>query len=217
MTRTPKKILLVEGKDELRVIPELIETNGVTWKINNNGTVVYIQEHGGKENLVNSFEISAQLKDAKLSALGIIIDADDDPLGSWQSIRNASLKSIPDIPETLPEGGLIHTTPRGIKFGIWIMPDNKMRGMLETFLTYMIPTGNEDLWNFAQEITQEAKSKGATFKNVHSDKANIYTWLAWQDPPGRQLHNAIMERILNPQHPNAQKFVTWFKTLYDLT
>ncbi|MFL9451156.1 MULTISPECIES: hypothetical protein [Nostocales] len=25
-----------------------------------------------------------------------------------------------------------------------------------------------------------------------------------------------MERILNPQHPNAQTFVNWFKNLYDL-
>lgn len=217
MTRTPKKILLVEGKDELRVIPELIEISGVTWKINENGTVVHIQEHGGKENLVNSFEISAQLKDAKLSVLGIVIDADEDPLGSWQSIRNASLKSIPDIPETLPEDGLIHTTPKGIKFGIWIMPDNKAPGMLESFLAYLISPEKEELWQFAQTATQEAKNRDAPFKDTHLDKANIHTWLAWQNPPGRQLHQSITERILKPDHPNAQKFVTWFKTLYDLT
>jgi hypothetical protein len=49
------------------------------------------------------------------------------------------------------------------------------------------------------------------------DKADIYTWLAWQNPPGRQLHQAIMERILAPSHPDAQKFGNWFKTLYGLT
>ena len=54
------------------------------------------------------------------------------------------------------------------------------------------------------------------FKDTHIDKANIYTWLAWQNPPGRQIHQAIMERILNPQHPKAQVFITWFKNLYDL-
>ena len=99
------------------------------------------------------------------------------------------------------------------------MPDNKMRGMLETFLTSIIPTGNEPLWQFAQEAAQEAKSKGATFKDTHLDKANIYTWLAWQDPPGLQIHEPIKhskDQILNPMHPNAQKFVTWFKNLYDL-
>jgi hypothetical protein len=54
------------------------------------------------------------------------------------------------------------------------------------------------------------------YVDTHCDKANIYTWLAWQNPPGRQLHQAIIERILNPQHPNAQKFVKWFKNLYGL-
>lgn len=103
-----------------------------------------------------------------------------------------------------------------LRFGIWIMPDNKMRGMLETFLTYMIPTDSATLWQFAQAVTNEAKGKGAVFTDPHLDKANIYTWLAWQNPPGRQLHQAIMERILHPNHPNARRFVTWFKALYGL-
>ncbi len=104
----------------------------------------------------------------------------------------------------------------GIKFGVWLMPDNQMRGMLETFLAYMIPQQSEPLWQYAQEVVTEARNRGAGFIYPHVDKANIHTWLAWQNPPGRQLHNAIMEHILNPQHPNAQTFINWFKNLYDL-
>ncbi|MEC4817868.1 MAG: DUF3226 domain-containing protein [Scytonema sp. PMC 1069.18] len=74
-----------------------------------------------------------------------------------------------------------------------------------------------DIHQNAQEVVQDAKSKGAPFTEPHLDKANIYTWLAWQNPPGRQLHQAVTERILNPHHPHAQKFVSWFKTLYSLT
>ncbi len=210
------KILLVEGDEDRRVIPQLIEANGVNWKSKYN-PVVYIDACGGYEKLVKPDVIPTQLKASGLSTLGIMIDADDNPLARWQSIRNASLKSIPDLPDILPEDGLIHSTSDGIKFGIWMMPDNQMRGMLETFLTYMIPTGNEALWQFAQDTVKEAKKKGAVFTEPHFDKANIYTWLAWQDPPGRQLHQAIMQRILNPKHPDAQRFVTWFKNLYDLT
>jgi hypothetical protein len=216
MADTYQKVLLVEGKQDVRVIPELIEANGVSWGTRKS-PVVYIRDYDGYQKLVDPDVISTELQASGLSVLGIMIDADDNPLGRWQSIRSASLKSIPDIPEDLPEEGLIHITPSGIKFGIWIMPDNKMYGMLETFLTYMIPIGDEALWHFAQEVAQEAKSKGAVFIDPHLDKANIYTWLAWQNPPGRQLHQAIMERILNPNHPNAQRFVTWFRTLYGLT
>jgi hypothetical protein len=215
MADTHQKVLLVEGKQDVRVIPELIEANGVNWGTRKK-PVVFIRDYDGYQKLVDPDVISTELQASGLSALGIMIDADDNPTGRWQSIRSASLKSIPDLPEALPEDGLIHTTPTGIQFGIWIMPHNKMRGMLETFLTYMIPTGSEILWQFAQTVTKDAKGKGAVFTDPHLDKANIYTWLAWQNPPGRQLHQAIMERILHPKHPNAQRFVTWFKTLYGL-
>lgn len=210
------KILLVEGKQDVRVIPELIEANGVNWGTRNS-PVVYVRDYDGYSNLVDPDVISTELQASGLSALGIMIDADNNTSERWQSIRDASLKSIPDLPETLPEEGLIHIAPNGIKFGIWLMPDNKMDGMLETFLTYIIPIGSEVLWQFAQEVTQEAKNKGAMFTDFQLDKANIYTWLAWQVPPGRQLHQAITERILDPKHPSAQRFVTWFRTLYSLS
>ena len=216
MAEIHPKVLLVEGKQDVRVIPQLIEANGVPWGTRKS-PVVFIRDYDGYQNLVDPDTISTELQASGLSVLGIIIDADENPLERWQSIRNACLKSIPDIPETLPEEGLIHITSNGIKFGIWIMPDNKMRGMLETFLTYMIPTSNRELWQFAQEVAQNAKNQGAVFTDSQFDKANIYTWLAWQNPPGRQLHQAIMERILNPNHPNAQRFVTWFRALSSLT
>ncbi|MEH2112335.1 DUF3226 domain-containing protein [Nostoc sp.] len=72
------------------------------------------------------------------------------------------------------------------------------------------------MWQYAQEVAQEAKNKGASFKDSYLDKAKIYTWLVWQEEPERQLYQAIKYGILNPQHPKAQVFVTWFKTLYDL-
>jgi hypothetical protein len=215
MAAIHQNVLLVEGKQEVRVIPELIEANGVDWGARNH-PVVYLRDYDGYRKIVDADVISTELQASGLSALGIMIDADDNLKGRWQSIRNVCLKIIPDIPEDLPEEGLIHNAPNGVKFGIWIMPDNRMSGMLETFLAYMLPYGNEPLWEFAQETTEQAKKRGALFTNAHYDKANIYTWLSWQDPPGRQLHQAVMERILNPQHPNAQKFVNWFKNLYDL-
>ncbi|BAY22113.1 hypothetical protein NIES2100_18760 [Calothrix sp. NIES-2100] len=208
----PKK-LLVEGTDDLRVIPELIENNGIPWG-KKNKPIVFIQDCGGYEN-INAELISTELQASGLTNLGIIIDADEDASARWTSIRNACLQSIPTIPQQIPQTGLIIST-NGIKFGIWIMPDNLMRGMLETFLAYMIPDESEPLWQYAQEVVAEAKNRGALFIDPHVDKAHIYTWLAWQHPPGRQLHDAIKQRILNPIHPNAQIFVNWFKTLYDL-
>jgi hypothetical protein len=213
MNQLHPRVLLVEGKDDLWVIPQLMEANGVNWGTKEN-PFVQIKEFGGYENLIKPKIISSELKGSRLAALGIMIDADDDPLSRWQSIRNVSIKSIPNLPENIPEQGLVHLTPNGIKFGIWMMPDNKMRGMLETFLAYMIPDQSDRLWQFAKEAAIRAKNRGATFKDTYFDKANIYTWLAWQEEPGRQLHQAIQQQILQPQHPNAQGFVSWFKDLY---
>ncbi|OCQ99429.1 hypothetical protein BCD64_10230 [Nostoc sp. MBR 210] len=209
----PKK-LLVEGKDDLRVIPELIENNGIFWG-KRGEEIVLIRDCEGYPN-IDSNLISTELQASGLTHLGIIIDADENLSARWQSIRNACLHSISDIPEQLPETGLIHTTEDGIKFGIWIMPDNQISGMLETFLAYLIRDEDKSIWQYAQEVVQEAKNQGAPFQNSYIDKAKIYTWLAWQEEPGRQLHQAIKYKVLNPQHPNAQIFFTWFKNLYNL-
>ena len=210
-----KKVLLVEGRDDKLVIPELMKANGIDWVTKNN-PIVYIEDCEGYENLIKRRLISTQLKESGLSALGIIIDADENPENRWQSIKNACSKSIPDLPESLPDTGLIHLTPNQIKFGIWMMPDNQMSGMLETFLGYMIDDETQELWQFAREVTDRAVEKGAKFKETHRDKANIYSFLAWQNPPGIRFNQAIMKRILNPKAPKAQLFVNWFKTLYDL-
>ncbi len=44
--------------------------------------------------------------------------------------------------------------------------------------------------NIDQRAVADARSLGAPCIEAHVSKANIYTWLAWQDPPGRQLHQA---------------------------
>ncbi|MFM6498105.1 MAG: DUF3226 domain-containing protein, partial [Dolichospermum sp.] len=205
------KKLLVEGEDDLRVIPELIEKTGINW-VENKKPIVTIKQIGGKDNLTSNL-ISTELQVSGLTHLGVMVDADDDAFLRWQSIRNACLANIPYLPESLPENGLIINTPDNQKFGVWIMPDNQSRGMLETFLAYMIKDESEPLWQYTQEVVTEAKNKGAKFKDSYIDKARIHSWLAWQESPGRQLHDAVKFKILDPQHPKAQVFVKWFKDL----
>jgi hypothetical protein len=205
--------LCVEGMSDLFVIAQLAEDNGIIW--DNNNPPIYIESLNSKSSLVNSDTISTKLKDRYIRSLGIVIDADEDPNATWMSIRNACLKSIPDFPQDLPPTGLIHRTSDDINVGIWMMPDNQLRGMLETFLAYLV-TENDGLWAYAQSTVDQAKSQGARFKPTHHDKANIHTWLAWQDEPGQQLHTALQKKILQPQHPKAQDFAHWLKRLYNL-
>ena len=114
----------------------------------------------------------------------------------------------------MPKKGVIATNPDGLKLGVWIMPDNESCGMMETFLKFLVPKSDDPILSFATKARDEAKSLGAPFKPAHADKAVIHTWLAWQDPPGRQLHDAIVQKILDPKSPHAAPFVAWFRSLY---
>jgi hypothetical protein len=212
-----RNVLLVEGQDELRTIPELIEINGINWGTRKN-PVVLLRDCQGCENIINKDVIAVELKADGIEALGILLDADEFPLDRWSAIRNACRNSgmIAGTPDELPEEGLILEADNGVRVGIWIMPDNKLPGMLETFLGYLLPNDTSALWDLAEETIDRAKIQGAPFTEYHRDKAQIYSWLAWQKPPGRQLHQAIKERILDPQHPEAQRFVSWFRQLYQL-
>lgn len=212
MTKKNKKTLLVEGECDKRIIPFLIEQSGTMWK-QNNTPITNIISLGGIENILQT-DIKTFWQESDLTSLGLIVDADEFPLNRWNEVRNLCSKAIPNIPQIIPNGGLI-VEHDGKKFGIWIMPDNCLQGMIETFLGYLVPNQDENfIWQLAQCVVAQAKKTGAPFKTVHTDKAHIHTWLAWQDEPGRQLHEAIKFKLLDPSCAAAQNFVNWFRTLY---
>lgn len=220
LSKIKEKVLIVEGKEDLRVIPELIERGaGINWIVSKK-PVIYINDLDGVDQL-NESVITANIKASGLKIIGIIVDADDSSENRWHSIRTLFISNFPNLPEEIPEDGFIVTNRNedDIKFGAWIMPDNKNNGMLETFLEYLVPNHENDaVWEYAKNTVQEVKALNSTerFKDAHTDKANIYSWLAWQNPPGRQLHDAIKQKILKPDHPKAQPFIKWFLELYEL-
>jgi hypothetical protein len=137
-----EKVLLVEGDEDKRVIPQLVEANGVQWGNRKKDWIVEIKALGSVERLLDKEEINIQLKDSGLKILGIILDADDAPANRWQSIRNCLLER---------------------------------RGMLETFLQFLLPENDKDLWEFAEQSCRQAANCGAPYKEAHLDKAKIHT------------------------------------------
>jgi len=217
MSAYNEKRLLVEGEEDKRVIPELIEANGIKWGDNERNWIVDVRQCGGIDKLLDKNLINTELKASNLKIFGIIIDADESPANRWKRVREILISRFPNIPENLPSTGLIHKTPNDIKIGIWMMPDNQERGMLETFLKFLLPNKSNKLWELSENVCQQASSLNAPFKSTHEDKAKIHTWLAWQNPPGRQLHNAVMEKILFPSSPYAATFINWFRELFEIT
>lgn len=214
--RNPPKKLLVEGEEDKRVIPYLMEANGIHWGKTPDTRVVEIDPCGGFENMVKQGLIETELKASSLKVLGIIADANENAKQRWSSLRNRCLGSFPELPDDVPAAGLIQESESGLTLGVWLMPDNRSHGMMETFLTYLVPDDRDPILTHAERARDDARALGAPYKDAHADKAKIHTWLAWQDPPGRPLHNAVMERILDPCSTYAAAFVGWFRSLFGL-
>jgi hypothetical protein len=47
-------------------------------------------------------------------------------------------------------------------------------------------------------------------------KAQLHTWLAWQEQPGTPLGLAITNRYLDADALHAQQLMDWIRQLFDL-
>lgn len=216
MPRANPNKLLVEGDEEKRVIPNFMDEH-VVWGDIKDDWVVRIEEFDGVDNLLKPGVIEAESKEPGLRAIGIIVDADDYFDSRWSRVRERCRKIADAFPEDLPPGGLIYETPDGLRIGVWVMPDNRSRGMLETFLNQLMVPERLPLWEFACKCCEDSKNHGAPYSDAHRDKANVHTYLAWLDPPGRQLHIAVLARALDSRLPLGQQFVRWFMELFQLS
>ena len=88
--------------------------------------------------------------------------------------------------------------------------------MPETHLRHLVPADDEPIWKHATESVRHARTIGAKCRDAHIEKANLHTWLAWQDEPGYPPGTALTMHILDPLGEGATPFVKWFRMLYEL-
>ena len=217
--RTPAMKLLVEGSTELRLIPKLVEAQGISWNdADVGGRVPYIDDFGGVTNILKAGTISAEFKASGLERLGVVVDANGNASGRWDAIRQRCESELPDmsdLPEQMPEDGFIRQRQNGSWFGVWIMPDNRHRGALEEFLLGLVPDAAAELVEYARHSVDGARELGAALRDVDVTKSVVHTWLAWQEKPGPQLHQAVTRKLLDPQHPQSRPFISWFSRLFE--
>ena len=213
MIITRPKQLLVEGQDDKFAVVGLMEHH-IPWPDRPAEPPVYIDSVGSVSEILNANFLRTKLKESGLRALGVMIDADVEPKARWDSFRSTCRRTFPDIPDALPSGGLITENALGHRLGLWLMPDCSSSGMLESFLRHLVPEPDAPLWAHAESSFEAARRIGSPCRAVHSDKARIHTWLAWQNPPGESLGRALTRRTLNPSAKTAAAFVAWFKQLY---
>ena len=95
------------------------------------------------------------------------------------------------------------------------MPDNQRDGALEQFLADLVRE-EDTLFAHATRSTKRAKELNATFPDVLVVKAELHTWLAWQEEPGLPYGSAIRARYFGHDSEAARSFVTWFWLLFGI-
>ena len=178
----------------------------------------YITVANSSDEVLKEDGLVAQLQATSVRALGIIVDANDSFQGRWARVRHFCLSYGAPVQNDCPAGGLIVENILGTRFGAWIMPNNHDDGMVENFCQAMVPAAeNQALWDYARNSASFAqRDYNAAFINAHIHKAQMHTWLAWQNPPGERMGSAVRKRILRAEMGWGQSFSEWFRTLYDV-
>ena len=116
---TKEKILVVEGEDEKRFFKEFLNFLDIP--------NVQILKYDGKNNLKNRLKVWVRDSNFRnVTTFGIIIDADNDPHATFQSVcdilRNVGLS---------PPQRMYVFSNSVPKIGVYVMPGNFKEGMLE--------------------------------------------------------------------------------------
>ena len=213
-SNNPKQ-LIVEGADDLHAVVGLMRDH-VDWPPGPHYAPVFIHNGGGLQEILKGKLLQTYIKQPTVKIFGVIVDADTAPGGTYKRIRQLCIELFPTMPESLSEAGLIVANDDDKRFGVWIMPNNMSQGNLETFLKYLVPEDAKEAWEHAVKSVDIAKNLGCPCLDSHTDKANLYTWLSWQNPPGQSAGVSLTKRVLDPRGNSGALFVAWFRNLYEL-
>ena len=233
-------LLLVEGRDDVYVVSRLLEKHNLTRLRDLKDTgihprklfwgdtpldIVPVSEDGG---VIEKFETILQYGRECPRVVGLILDFDGPTKtqanNRHEAVRNAIIRLQNNGCQwdllngfVLSEAGFIaepvnSDTPR---IGVWLMPNNRDRGMLETFLQGLIPESRFDLLDHARSSTDTAnKQHQAPFKPTHQEKAVVHTFLAWMDEPGYPFGQSFQNNSFDAKTVLACLFVEWVKKLF---
>ena len=124
------KKLLVEGNDDQHVVWALCEK----FKVPETFDVIDCE---GIDRL--NKQIPVRFKQSGIDTLGIIIDADSEIKKRWTSFNGLLSAQGFKVPDDLPSTGLVLKNENNIKVGVWIMPNNNLNGILEDFISFLVP------------------------------------------------------------------------------
>ncbi len=209
--KNKRNILLVEGRNDLHVISNLCKSRNIP-------KAFEIEACNSKDGTIIHFDLCINEESTRYDSVGIVVDADFEIAGTWDKIKDKIKRSerYHNVPEELnPEGltlePILKNSP---SIGVWVMPNNIKEGVLEDFVSLLANEEDELMYEAEQVLSSLEERRIQKYKEVHRAKAKIYTYLAWQDEPGKPMGQAITSKILNPNSDKADGFIGWLKLLF---
>jgi len=199
-----KRLLLVEGKDDKHIVYHLAKHHSIP-------DVFDVEECDNDNQLLTS--IPVRFKGSEIERLAVILDADQGVSQRWDQLSHL-LGNVPGVsfPRTPnPQGTIIHT-PDSPLFGVWLMPNNSIPGMMEDFLSFLVPD-DDPLLPQVDEFLRNIPDNIRRFPDKHLSKARIHSWLAIQKEPGKRLGTAITARYLDASLDVVKPFVKWLRAV----
>ncbi|WP_210194809.1 DUF3226 domain-containing protein [Dickeya oryzae] len=200
------RMVVTEGASDMHVIFALCKKHSIP----DGGFTVY---DVGSDDQVIKYLRTSIIGSNPPEILGVVIDADNPDLkGKWNKLKDILETHGYVVPENpLPEGTII-THDTFPKIGIWLMPDNQVNGMLEDFCHQM---ASVDHIEYAKQCALNARQAGiGNFIDNHLSKATMFTYLAWQDSPGRPIGQSISANVLHYNVALANNFILFIKNLF---
>ena len=218
-----QNILIVEGEADRGFFEALCNTLqlGVSVKVappkQLGGT------HNTKEGVFNILldTYLQQLNDGTVPRLAIIVDADaaEHGQGFARTLRRVE-KIVSEYgfsaPTAATAGGCLFRHSDGLSpFGLWIMPNHADDGMLEHWLSECVSQEQIALFHHAQACVDALPTR--LFKPLRRTKADIATWLAWQEKPGEGLYHCVEAGLLDETAQQYQALVSWLRAVFSPT
>lgn len=177
--------------------------------------------HDSKQAAFSILETSylSQLADGQTERLAIVIDADRiiDGGGFKTTLTQLSerLRFAGYTQRVTSEGaGLLFAHNDGLHdIGAWIMPNNADEGALEHWIQINLHPNERVLMQHAQ-TSMDHIPNGPKFKAARRVKAEVATWLAWQETPDHGLWQAARHGLLDETAPQMQGLRAWLESVF---
>lgn len=221
MVANSSRRLIVEGEADRSFFESLCRDNGIA-QLWIGPPTSFSQGGNGKGNALQALEDAlSEIGTGHVTNLGIVVDADFVLVGANNGIRATrtridAILSRHDyaLVGTDPDKGFIYSAKqKGLpKIGAWIMPDNRSDGYLEQFCLSSASPNEAALIAETKRVVAALTPK--RFPLHKTVKAEVSTWLAWQQEPGQSLNSVIGGKLLDTTNASYQSLTNWLRTIF---